>query len=125
MPTAQEITELPITEAADQATLFLEENIDAIDVVSINPNQRVRPSGDVYPVMDIGFTIPPDRNVYFCHPDAHRNWPKLALHSISLKANQVLSIYQGLRDRADIIPLIDPLPSDYPEPPPPPPPEPV
>ena len=33
---------------------------------------------------------------------------------MSLKANQVLSIYAGYTDREDVIPLIDPLPSDYP-----------
>ena len=103
------------TTAQDYATAalgFIEENVPAIDTVSALLNQRVRPNGDLYDVMDVGFTIPPITNTYYVHPDAHKNWKRLALHSITLKANQVLSIYQGLRDRADIIPLIDPQPSD-------------
>lgn len=109
---------------ADSALAFIETQIPAIDTVSVMLNQRVRDNGDLYDVMDIGFTIPPYQDVFYCHPDASKNWPKLALHEITLKADKVLSIYAGYETRQDVIPLIDPLPSDYedgviPEPPPP------
>jgi hypothetical protein len=106
-----------ISTAADFATSavdFIDARIPAIDVVSVLLNQRARSNGDPYDVMDIGFVIPPYRDVFYCHPDAAKNWPRLALHEITLKANKVLSIYAGYQDREDVIPLIDPLPSDYP-----------
>lgn len=118
----------PVTaeEYADSALRFIEAQIPAIDTVSVMLNQRVKPDGDLYDVMDIGFVIPPYDDVFYAHPDADKNWKRLALHSISLKANKVLSIYAGYREREDVIPLYDPQPSDYPggqlpsEPPPPP-----
>lgn len=100
---------------ADSALSFIEDQIPAIDTVSVLLNQRVKADGDLYDVMDIGFTIPPEPAVFYCHPDASKNWKRLALHEISLKANKVLSIYAGYQDRQDVIPLYDPLPSDYPD----------
>lgn len=99
---------------ATSAVDFIETTIPAIDVVSVMLNQRARANGDPYDVMDIGFKIPPYQDVFYCHPDAAKNWPKLALHEITLKADRVLSIYAGYQVREDVIPLIDPLPSDYP-----------
>jgi hypothetical protein len=106
----------PVTaeEFANSALSFIEARIPAIDTVSVLLNQRARPNGDIYDVMDIGFTIPPYRDVFYCHPDAHKNWKRIALHEISLKATKVLSIYAGYTVREDVIPLWDPLPSDYP-----------
>lgn len=106
-----------IESAEDFATSsveFIETEIPAIDVVSVMLNQRARANGDPYDVMDIGFKIPPYQEIFYCHPDAAKNWPKLALHEITLKADRVLSIYAGYQVREDVIPLIDPLPSDYP-----------
>jgi hypothetical protein len=112
---------------ADSALAFIASEIPAIDTVSVMLNQRARANGDPYDVMDIGFTIPPAQGVFYCHPDAAKDWPKLALHEITLKANKVLSIYAGYTEREDVIPLIDPQPTDYPGDvlpvPPPPPPE--
>jgi hypothetical protein len=99
---------------ADSALSFIEEQIPAIDTVSVLLNQRVRRNGNLYDVMDIGFVIPPYHEVFYCHPDAEKNWPRLALHEITLKATKVLSIYAGYLNREDVIPLIDPQPSDYP-----------
>jgi hypothetical protein len=107
-----------ISTAADFATSaveFIDARIPAIDVVSVLLNQRARANGDPYDVMDIGFKIPPYQDIFYCHPDAAKNWPRLALHEITLKANKVLSIYAGYQVREDVIPLIDPLPSDYPD----------
>ena len=99
---------------ADSAVSFIEERIPAIDTVSAVLNQRSHANGDIYDVMDIGFVIPPYTEVFYVHPDAEKNWKRIALHSITLKATKVLSIYAGYLEREDLIPLIDPQPSDYP-----------
>lgn len=99
---------------AASALAFIGDRIPAIETVSVMLNQRSRRDGDPYDVMDIGFTIPPVQGVFYCHPDAAKNWPRLALHEITLKATKVLSIYAGFQEREDVIPLIDPQPSDYP-----------
>lgn len=101
-------------EYADSAVAFIESNIPAIDVVSTLLNQRVNPAGDLFDVMDVGFTIPPYKDVFYCHPPAAKNWKRIALHSITLKADKVLSIYAGFQVREDVILLIDPQPDDYP-----------
>ncbi len=106
--------EWPLGAAANDALALIESRIPAIDVASVMPNERIGPSGDLVDVMDVGFVIPPNTNIYYVHPPSATNWVKLALHSISLRANIVLSIYQGLTERADIIPLLFPLPDDYP-----------
>jgi hypothetical protein len=100
---------------ASSAVEFVEARIPAVDVVSVMLNQRAHKNGDPYDVMDVGFKIPPYQDIYYCHPDAAKNWPRLALHEITLKADKVLSIYAGYQVREDVIPLIDPLPSDYPD----------
>ena len=105
----------PLGKAANDSIALIETRIPTIDVVSVLPNERVDHSGKIVPVMDVGFVIPPDRSIYYVHPPSDKKWARLALHSVSLKANVVLSIFQGLRERTDIIPLIDPLPSDYPD----------
>ena len=113
MPFPSQQAGWPLGQAADDAVAFIEQRVPVVNVVSVMPNEAAAPGGDVVPVMDIGFTIPPERNIYYVHPLADASWPVKALHSITLKANVVLSIYQGLTKRADIIPLIAPLPSDY------------
>ena len=120
-PSNTPTTEYPLGDAASGASAFIDSQIPAIDVVSTMLNQRTRANGDLYDVMDIGFRIPPYNDVFFCHPDASKNWQKIALHEITLKATKVLSIYAGYTYRQDVIPLIDPLPSDYQDNPNPPP----
>lgn len=113
MPSNTATTEYPLGDAAQGAVDFIDAQIPAIDVVSVMLNQRTKDNGDLYDVFDIGFRIPPANDVFFCHPDANKDWQKLALHEITLKADKVLSIYAGFPYRQDVIPLINPLPSDY------------
>lgn len=108
----------PLGQAADGAVQFIDTEIPAIEVQSTMLNQRAVANGDTVDVMDIGFRIPPYQDVFYCHPVADNNWPTTALHEITLKADKVLSIYAGYDVREDVIPLIDPQPSDYPPAPP-------
>lgn len=107
------LQEWPLGTAAHEAIQLIETRIPAIDVAAVMPNERADTDGALFPVMDVGFVIPPDTAIHYVHPPSDHNWGRLALHSISLRANVVLSIFQGLEHREDIIPLIDPLPSDY------------
>jgi hypothetical protein len=98
---------------ADSVAAFVEAQIPTVDVVAVMLNQRADANGNPYDVMDIGFTLPPYSDVFYCHPEATRSWRHHALHAISLKANKVLSIYAGYQVREDVIPLWYPLASDY------------
>lgn len=98
---------------ADEALAFIAARIPAIEPVSAMLNQRLTPDGNLYDVMDVGFMLPPYLDVFYVHPNAEKNWKRLALHSITLKATQVLSIYAGYPVREDVIPIIDPQPDDY------------
>jgi hypothetical protein len=98
---------------SDSVAAFVEAQIPTVDVVAVMLNQRADASGAPLDVMDIGFMIPPYHDVFYCHPLATRSWRHHALHAITLKANKVLSIYAGYQVREDVIPLYDPLPSDY------------
>ena len=100
---------------AYDSVAFIDSEIPAIDVISVMLNQRQKADGTLYDVQDIGFRIPPYFEVFYVHPDAEKNWAKIALHSITLKATKVLSIYAGYPYRQDVIPLINPLPDDYPD----------
>lgn len=117
MPLPYEPAQWPLGDAADASIALIEERIPTVHIVSVMPNERIEDDGTLASVVDVGWVIPPERNIYYVHPRAEKTWAKTALHSITLKANVVLSIYQGLRERADIIPLIAPLPSDYTPPP--------
>lgn len=108
----------PLGTAAQGAVDFISAEIPAIEVQSTMLNQRSDTNGNVVDVMDIGFRIPPYLDVFYCHPAADNSWATTALHEITLKADKVLSIYAGYDVREDVIPLIDPQPSDYPPAPP-------
>lgn len=104
----------PLGKAANDAISLIETRVPAVSIVATMPNERIDPAGSLVPVMDVGFRIPPETSIYYVHPRSDKDWVHLALHAVSLRANVVLSIFQGLTERADIIPLIDPLPDDYP-----------
>ncbi|HJR00130.1 MAG TPA: hypothetical protein VKA83_00740 [Methylomirabilota bacterium] len=105
MPLPPEQTQYPLAENAAAALDFIESEIPGIDTMSAMLNQRQREDGTLYDVMDIGFRIVPSEIVYFVHPDASKDWPNIAVGEIILKADKVLSIYQGLPERAAIFAL--------------------
>src|ERR1051326_7779563 len=84
-----EVTTDNAEDYASSALAFIEAQIPAIDTVAAMLNQRARPDGSIYDVMDVGFMIPPYRDIFYVHPDAAKNWKRIALHSITLKATKV------------------------------------
>ncbi len=92
-------------DAADAALAFIESEIPGIEALSVMLNQRARPDGTIYDVMDVGWRIYPYSDVYYSHPNADKNWQNFVIGEIILKADKVLSIYQGLPARADIVQL--------------------
>lgn len=118
------IDSYPLLDYAEQGIAFIEQKIPDVDVLSVMPNQRVRPDGTDYDVLDIGWRMRPSmvsafaadvpgaENVgsqaapltttFYSHPDASKDWPHFALHEITLKASKVLSIYAGLSERVDL-----------------------
>lgn len=103
---------------ADQALAFIEAHLPGIDALSAMLNQRLRPSGTLYDVMDVGWRMMPGlvelfaqatgdvdqvrrvaavtQTTFYSHPDATKDWEKIVLHEIVVKASKVLSIYAGL-----------------------------
>lgn len=103
---------------ADQALAFIAKELPGIDPVSAMLNQRQRPDGTLYDVMDVGWRMTPAlidtfavaaagadnvRNqasvfstIFYSHPDASKDWETIVLHEIVVKASKVLSIYAGL-----------------------------
>jgi len=103
---------------ADSALAFIEAELPGVDAMSVLLNQRARPDGTLYDVMDVGWRILPalvdtcansvegadavrqaaaaTTITYYSHPDASKDWQTIVLHEIVVKASKVLSIYAGL-----------------------------
>lgn len=116
----------PAVAHAEAALSYIEEALPGIDAVSAMLNQRARPDGTIYDVMDIGWKILPQlvddfaaynagagavkasatiyQNTYYSHPDASKDWPSIAINEIHLKVTKVLSIYAGLNARYPLPP---------------------
>lgn len=103
---------------ADSALAFIEAELPGIDAMSVMLNQRTKPDGTLYDVMDVGWRMLPSlvdtfaeaaedadavrdaiaatTVTYYSHPDAAKDWQTIVLHEIVVKASKVLSIYAGL-----------------------------
>jgi hypothetical protein len=103
---------------ADSALAFIESELPGIDAMSVLLNQRTKPDGTLYDVMDVGWRMTPafvntfvdaapgaeaarqaiavTTTTYYSHPDAHKDWQTIVLHEIVVKASKILSIYAGL-----------------------------
>lgn len=103
---------------ANSALSFIESELPGIDAMSVTLNQRTKPDGTLYDVMDVGWRMlpslvdtfaeaTPDAEAvreaiavttvtYYSHPDAAKDWQRIVLHEIVVKASKVLSIYAGL-----------------------------
>lgn len=113
MAAPAEQSDWPLGQAADDSIVLIQARIPAVTILSAMPNERYDDTGKLANVVDVGFMLPPERAIFYVHPLAQKGWQFHTLHDITLKANKVLSIYQGLRRREDIIPLVAPTPADY------------
>jgi hypothetical protein len=114
----------PAVTQADAALSYIDTVLPGIQAISAMLNQRYRTNGKLYDCMDIGWRIEASlvrdfvarvpsaapvlaapaatSTTYYVHPDAHKDWPVIAIDEIILKASKVLSIFAGERVRQNL-----------------------